>query len=92
MNDQLVGYLLDINLQGMMLVGMEAVKSGTLFQLKMMLPEKIAGKDHLLVEASSRWCKKNTRNDWYEIGFQILKIAREDLEIIREHFLPDSFV
>ncbi|MBN2144317.1 MAG: PilZ domain-containing protein [Candidatus Aureabacteria bacterium] len=89
-NDRLVGYLLDIHLHGLMLAGLEPIKADSLFHLKVMLPEDIQGKSHFPIEASCRWCKKNSKEDWYDIGFKIIQIAREDIEIVRT-FLPDSY-
>ncbi len=79
---QVIGRLVDITREGILLAGEDRVKTGTIFQLRMILPEGLFGKEQLDFDAKSLWCKPDVNPDLSVTGFKFLNVASGDVEII----------
>ncbi len=82
---QTLGYLANISLGGLMLVGQISTAPGTLFQLQMPLPTPINGATHIEFGVESLWCQRVRETCSYWTGFQIIDIsdsASETIEIL----------
>jgi hypothetical protein len=79
---QLIGHLVDITPEGILIISEEPKDPDLIFNFHMDLPEELIGKVGLEFEAKSMWCRKDINPDFYAIGFQLLNIAPQDIEII----------
>jgi hypothetical protein len=81
-NDQILGHLVDITPEGAMLIHDSAIPTGAHFQLRMMLPAEIFGRDHLDFDAESLWSKRDVNPDFYDTGFRLLNVETKDTVVI----------
>lgn len=88
-NDRLIGHLVDITTEGAMLIDEDPVEINTIFQAKMVLPEKVEGSREIAFDAECVWCRKDVNPDYYAIGLQLRDISPKDVEIIE--YLIDEF-
>jgi hypothetical protein len=82
--NQLLGHLVDITPEGAMLVSETPIPTAERFQLRMLLPAEIFGKDRLEFEAESIWSKNDINPDFYDTGFRLLDVNAEDAATISE--------
>lgn len=78
----LIGHLVDITIDGLMLISQQPQEPGQLFPLKIMLPEGLGRGEALTVDARSAWCKKDVNPSFYAIGFQFTHILDENQKTI----------
>jgi len=81
---QLVGNLDNVSPEGAMLIGKHPIQQDKDFQLRMDVSEHFFGKEHLRFRARSVWCQPDLDPSFYNIGFQFLEIASEDIKIIEQ--------
>ncbi len=77
-----IGFLVDINANGMRLQSDAILEKGVIFKLRIDLPEEIQGSDQLVVDARSLWCQKNVEEEYYHTGFEFLSKFPHHDEII----------
>ena len=70
-----LGYLANISMGGLMLVGQISTAPGTLFQLQMPLPTPIDGIKNIKFGVESLWCQRAKETCSYWTGFQIIDIS-----------------
>lgn len=79
---ELVGHLADISTGGFKLECTNPIAADLEFLLRMDVTKDIADKDYLVFTARSRWCQKDPLDPTlYDVGFQLIGIAPEDVEI-----------
>jgi hypothetical protein len=79
---ELVGHLADISTGGFKLESKNPIDANLDFLLRMDNTNDVADKDHLVFSARSRWCQKDSTDPaLYNVGFQLIAIAPEDIEI-----------
>ena len=78
----LLGHVVDVTTEGLMLISEEQIIAGTIYNLKMVLPEDILQKPEIMFQVKSLWCKKDINPDFYATGLNIMKIDENDLDII----------
>ena len=79
---ELVGHLADISTGGFKLESKNPINANLDFLLRMDNISDVADKDHLVFSARSRWCQPDPVDlAVYNVGFQLIDIAPEDLEI-----------
>jgi hypothetical protein len=79
---ELVGHLADISTGGFRLESKAPILDDMEFLLRMDITSDIADKDHLVFTACSRWCQIDPVDPTiYNVGFQLIDIALEDVEI-----------
>jgi hypothetical protein len=83
-NDRFIGRVLNMSLDGVMLVSMEPVELGATYPCRMTLPEKIDDCSQIIFDADSKWSHKNEDSNMYETGFKMRNVSKNDREIIRE--------
>jgi len=79
-----LGDLADITVEGIMLVSDEPIAEQTAFQMKMILPEEIEGKESIEFEAESIRCDQTIHDSIYTTGFKITKLDENNHAIIRK--------
>ena len=91
---ELVGHLADISTGGFKLECKNPIASDLDFLLRMDATNDVADKDYLVFAARSRWCQRDPHDPTlYNVGFQLTKIAPEDVDIfvrIFEKYGSDS--
>ena len=84
---ELVGHLADISTGGFKIDSKTPIVANLDFLLRMDNANDVAEKDHLVFEARSRWCRKDSVDPTlYNVGFQLIEIAPEDIEIFLRIF------
>lgn len=79
---ELIGHLSDISTGGFKLECRSPINENTEFLMRMDLTNDVSDKDHLVFVARSRWRQRHPIDPTlYNIGFQIIDMAPEDLEI-----------
>jgi hypothetical protein len=79
---ELIGHLADISTGGFKLESRTPVNENIEFLMRMDLTNEVSNKDHLVFVARSRWSQRHPIDPTlYNIGFQIVEMLPEDLEI-----------
>jgi len=79
---ELVGHLADISTDGFRLECKTPIVVDLEFLLRMDITSDIADKGYLVFAARSRWCQIDPVDPTiYNVGFQLIDIAPEDVEI-----------
>ncbi len=90
MNEQtgeLIGHLSDISTGGFKLESRSPVAANTEFLMRMDLTNEISDKDHFVFVARSRWCQRHPIDPTlFNIGFQVIQMAPDDLDIFARIF------
>jgi len=79
---QPVGYVVDISVGGMMMIGREPIKAGTIMKMRIELPEVAEGNGRLTVDGRAIWCKKEDDPECYYTGFEFMMISPEQAGMI----------
>ena len=79
---QLLGYLRNITKNGLRLIGAAPIKPGEMLSCKILLPERLGGATHILVEAQCVWSQKDQLSGFHESGFRIVKTPQDAISII----------
>ena len=81
---QVTGHLSDISLSGFKLDSQKPIALNKDFHFLVNLTSEIADKPAMTFVARSKWCKVDPIDPYvYNVGFQLVLIAPEDLEIFR---------
>jgi hypothetical protein len=79
---ELIGHLADISTGGFKLESKNPIGANLDFLLRMDNTSNVADKDHLVFSARSKWCQPDPDDPaLYNVGFQLLDIAPEDIQI-----------
>ena len=74
----ILGQLVNITIEGLMLIGPEAIPPGTLYQLHMPLPDPTNGISAIDFGVESLWHQSAGNSNRYWTGFQIIDISPEN--------------
>ena len=80
---ELIGHLSNITPKGIGMIGEDPIEVNATFQFKMCLPAKIESVEEIVFDVRSIWCNPGTMPNTYESGFELLKISKKALEIVR---------
>jgi c-di-GMP-binding flagellar brake protein YcgR len=80
--NQVFGFIVDITKEGIMVTREQGVDVDEVLQLRMVLPTEIDGKREFSFSAKSRWSKKDSDSEFYNIGLQFIKPSPGDIRII----------
>lgn len=78
-----LGKVVNISVNGIMVLSPMPAPLNKVWQLKMTLPSESNDDKLLMVGAESSWCDEAPNADLYWSGFQIIDISNEDLEWIK---------
>ena len=82
--DQMIGHLADITLQGLKMDSQKPVPVNQKYRLRINTTADVADKDFIEFSAFTRWCQPDPlQTGLYETGFEIVKIAPHDSEIVQ---------
>jgi len=75
--DQLIGHLVDVTTEGVMIMSDHTFEKGSVYQLRMALPEAVEGSTQVSFEAKCIWSRDGIAPDQYDNGFELLSILPE---------------
>ena len=79
---ELIGHLADISTGGFKLESKTPINENVDFLMRMDLTSEVSNKDHFVFVARSRWNQRHPIDPaLYNIGFQIIEMLPEDLEV-----------
>jgi hypothetical protein len=87
--DKYFGRLVDITIQGVLLISERPIETDVVYQFRMDLPEEVCGVTSIIFDAESRWTQKSKEDGLYDTGFQFIRITPEDIEVIE--YILDNF-
>ncbi len=79
---ELIGHLVDITPDGIMLIGEKPLPVDVDYQLQIILPQEINGKESLDLDARAIWCRPDVNPSLYGMGFQMSEVTSEDTRLI----------
>jgi c-di-GMP-binding flagellar brake protein YcgR len=77
-----IGYIVDISLEGAMLISESPVSVGTQIKLHIVLPPSFPKETYLDIEAESVRVCQDVNTDYYDTGFRFFRINSQQQEII----------
>jgi hypothetical protein len=82
--NQMIGHLADITLTGLRMDSQKPIKVPEEYKLRIYTTADVADKDFIEFVAWTRWCRIDPVDPGvYDIGFEIIKIAPHDAEIVK---------
>ncbi len=79
----LLGKLVDITTRGVKLVSRLPIAIDIDYSLRLTFPEGYFRKRDLTFEARSIWSSNDVNPDFYDTGFEVIKLDREGRKVIR---------
>jgi hypothetical protein len=80
---KIIGTLLNITLEGAMVLSENRVDADNTMELHIKLPENFVQKNELVFVANSRWCGPDINPEFYDVGYQFANVSDEDSQIIQ---------
>jgi hypothetical protein len=80
---KIIGTLLNITLEGAMVLSENKIDSNSNMELHIKLPENFVQKHELVFTANSRWCAPDINPEFYDVGYQFANVSEEDGKIIQ---------
>lgn len=80
---RVIGTLLNITLEGAMVLSERKIDSDNVMELHIKLPENFVQKHELVFTANSRWCAPDINPEFYDVGYQFANVSEEDSQIIQ---------
>lgn len=77
-----IGHLVDLNVEGLKIIGVEAVEKGKRLNLRIDLPREVKGVQQIFIVAQCMWSEKDVNPQFYLTGFKIISISPPFAEII----------
>ena len=78
-------------MRGMRIAGDDPIETGKSFRLDLVVPLDADREVHILLPATSVWCRKEEDDDFYNTGFQFAELKQKDLDAIKM-LLVDDFL
>jgi hypothetical protein len=80
----IIGTLLNITLEGAMILSENKIDQNKVMELHIKLPENFVQKHELVFSANSRWCAPDINPEFFDVGYQFANVSEEDRQIILE--------
>jgi hypothetical protein len=84
-----IGNLVDITPQGVMLLSPKPIAKNSIIHMRLEVTPDVSDKPYLEFSARAKWCRPDIEPSMYNIGFKILKLGQEDVEVVQR--INDSF-
>ena len=84
MSGHIIGTLLNITLEGAMILSENKIDSDKPMELHIKLPETFVQKNELVFSANTRWCAPDINPEFFDVGYQFANVSEEDRKIILE--------
>lgn len=82
--NEMIGRLVDITTRGIKLVSKNIIPNNRKYSLRMMLPEGYFHTREIHFNAQSIWSSNDVNPDFYDTGFEVINLDREQRKIIRQ--------
>ncbi|MCW8890570.1 MAG: PilZ domain-containing protein [Sedimenticola sp.] len=79
-----IGHVVDINIDGLMLISEAPIETGKEFELELRWQNMEGDPDAIRFRAMSRWSHNDINKDFYDTGFQLINPTEETLDPIRD--------
>jgi hypothetical protein len=80
---KIVGTLLNITLEGAMVLSESQIDKDNTMELHIKLPENFVQKNELIFTANTRWCGPDINPEFFDVGYQFANVSEEDGQIIQ---------
>jgi hypothetical protein len=80
---KIVGTLLNITLEGAMVLSESKIDADNTMELHIKLPDNFVQKNELVFTANSRWCGPDINPEFFDVGYQFANVTDEDSQIIQ---------
>ncbi len=80
---KIIGTLLNITLEGAMVLTENKIDQDNLMELHIKLPDNFVKKNELVFTANSRWCAPDINPEYFDVGYQFANVSEEDRHIIQ---------
>jgi hypothetical protein len=80
---KIIGTLLNITLEGAMVLSESRIDKDNDMELHIKLPENFVQKNELIFTANSRWCAPDINPEFFDVGYQFANVSEEDSQIIQ---------
>ncbi len=77
-----LGSVVNLTSDGLMLLTPDPVESNLVFQLELKLHRPVGGRQYLQLGAESLWCSDGNEPAHYWVGFHIIDISLDVVEVI----------
>lgn len=81
---KLLGHVVDITVEGLMLISEEPLETGKTFELWMEVPEEIDESGKVLLEAEAVWSKQDINPALFAAGFRLKGVPEETIAKIKD--------
>lgn len=81
-NPNIFGHLIDISEKGVLLMTAEPIALNEDYRLRLRLPAFIRDRPEVMLKGTSRWCRKESGQNQYFIGFQIYGSDRTTKKVV----------
>lgn len=81
-SNQLLGRLVDVTTNGLLMVGESELAANTRYRISITLPEKLADKETITLNARCVRSQKDPHSRYYYSGLQFEKVDPDDADII----------
>ncbi len=82
-SEKIIGTLLNITLEGAMVLTESKIDQNNEMELHIKLPEDFVKKNELVFTANTRWCAPDINPEYYDVGYQFASVSEEDRNIIQ---------
>ena len=82
--DKQIGHVVDINIDGLMLISEKPIETGKEFELEIRSHDMEGAPNIIRFRAVSRWSNNDVNNAFYDTGFQLIDPTEEILDPIRD--------
>lgn len=79
----LIGYLMDIDTEGMMIISEDPTETPSTMPVRVHLPKNVMRDSHFDAVGEVRWCRKKDEKTYY-IGIRLAEIAKEAEDQVAE--------
>ncbi len=84
LHKKLIGYIGDLTLKGVMVIGENPIEVDRNFTLGIEFPEGAVGASTTRIVMPSRaaWCRNDDSPQYFNIGFEFLEVSPENIKVI----------
>jgi hypothetical protein len=82
-SEKIIGTLLNITLEGAMVLTESKIDQNNEMELHIKLPENFVKKHELIFTANTRWCAPDINPEYFDVGYQFANVSEEDRNIIQ---------
>lgn len=91
-DDQFIGRLVDLTVEGIKLRTMAPMETNVIFQFRMDIPADITGSAIISFDAKSKWCKECADSHGHHVGFQMHNVPEEEVARIEQFISGPLFM